>query len=320
MRIDQLRAIIHVSETGSISKSAELLYMSQQGLSHSIKSLENELGGIIFERSANKLHLTEEGKLIIVKAKEILLKYEEMLELFKSSAKLKNKVQELNIFVTPYLSKTVLQKSLSIFYKKNPHISPSVVEQQPLEMINSVRTLKNAIGLISFRKHNYKKLNKEFIKNNLDFKMFCECDFFVSVSPNFSLSNKKFLTPKELIRYPIVAIKAEQHINSIYKIFEGIGKPNIKVITSDWEFYQEAITNGLGIGVSGFFPERYLKKDSLINIPVKTRPDSRLLIGCIYLKEISLSAYTQEFIELLESVSLKDLSIEIKNHKAKNRG
>ncbi|MGI6225199.1 MAG: hypothetical protein ACOYJ1_02995, partial [Peptococcales bacterium] len=110
------------------------------------------------------------------------------------------------------------------------------------------------------------------------------------------------------------------HINSIYKIFEGIGKPNIKVITSDWEFYQEAITNGLGIGVSGFFPERYLKKDSLINIPVKTRPDSRLLIGCIYLKEISLSAYTQEFIELLESVSLKDLSIEIKNHKAKNRG
>ena len=42
MTIQQLKYIIGVSETGSINKAAEILYVSQPSLTAAIKDVENE--------------------------------------------------------------------------------------------------------------------------------------------------------------------------------------------------------------------------------------------------------------------------------------
>lgn len=63
--------IIAVAECGSISKAAEVLYISQPSLSRYLTNLENELDVSLFVRTINGTELTEAGKIYVSYAKEI---------------------------------------------------------------------------------------------------------------------------------------------------------------------------------------------------------------------------------------------------------
>lgn len=65
-----------LEDSGTLSKAAERLYISQPALSRSMNRLEEELGVTIFIRSKNKITLNENGKLAAKYAKEII-RYEE---------------------------------------------------------------------------------------------------------------------------------------------------------------------------------------------------------------------------------------------------
>lgn len=71
MDINQILYFIEVCSTGNISKAAEKLHMSQQGLSASIRRLENELGCDLFYRKASGIILTETGRAVLTEAKAI---------------------------------------------------------------------------------------------------------------------------------------------------------------------------------------------------------------------------------------------------------
>lgn len=51
MTLQQLHYAIIISETGSLNKAAEILYVAQPSLTSAIKELEKELGIVIFHRS-----------------------------------------------------------------------------------------------------------------------------------------------------------------------------------------------------------------------------------------------------------------------------
>ena len=61
MTIQQCKYILKIAECGSFNEAAKRLFVAQSSLSVSVKSLENELGIKIFERSGNGVYLTEEG-------------------------------------------------------------------------------------------------------------------------------------------------------------------------------------------------------------------------------------------------------------------
>lgn len=63
-RLKQLRAFCHASQTGSISKAAERLFLSQPSVSLQIKALERELEISLFERRGPSIELTPEGKIL----------------------------------------------------------------------------------------------------------------------------------------------------------------------------------------------------------------------------------------------------------------
>ncbi len=89
--------LIVFSETGSLLKSSELLHLSQPSLSRAMQKLEAELDLTLFDRSANKITLNENGKEILSYAKDIMM----MMDHLKEKAKtLKEKSQSLNIGLT----------------------------------------------------------------------------------------------------------------------------------------------------------------------------------------------------------------------------
>ncbi|MCY3767860.1 MAG: LysR family transcriptional regulator [Gammaproteobacteria bacterium] len=64
-RLKQLRAFCYTSKTGSISRAAEQLYLSQPSVSLQIQALERELNTLLFERRGPKINLTPDGQALL---------------------------------------------------------------------------------------------------------------------------------------------------------------------------------------------------------------------------------------------------------------
>lgn len=79
INIQALRAFQAVAGTGNFTRAAEQCYLSQPAFSRLIASLEKELGVKLFHRSTRRVELTEEGKICLVRTKQILSAYDLML-------------------------------------------------------------------------------------------------------------------------------------------------------------------------------------------------------------------------------------------------
>ena len=69
---------IKIHELGSITKAAEILYISQPALSKYIRNLERELGVSLVEREYSPVRFTEAGEIYFRYAKEALKNYDKM--------------------------------------------------------------------------------------------------------------------------------------------------------------------------------------------------------------------------------------------------
>jgi len=67
------RAFVAVAETGSFSRAADKLNVSQPALSAQVRELERRVGFTLFDRTSRKVDLTAEGSLFLDKARRLIL-------------------------------------------------------------------------------------------------------------------------------------------------------------------------------------------------------------------------------------------------------
>jgi DNA-binding transcriptional LysR family regulator len=67
-----LRSFVTIAETGSMTRAASRLFMTQSAISMQIKRLENSLGLSVFERSAHGMSPTNEGEQLLNFANQML--------------------------------------------------------------------------------------------------------------------------------------------------------------------------------------------------------------------------------------------------------
>lgn len=73
MDIKQLRALLAVAETGSVTRAAEALHIVQPAVSRQLKLLEEDVGSALFERGRYGMELTEAGEILVEHARRALL-------------------------------------------------------------------------------------------------------------------------------------------------------------------------------------------------------------------------------------------------------
>jgi len=72
MDLNQLRSFAEVAATGHVTRAAERLHLSQPAVSGHIKTLEEDLGVALFERTGSGVTLTRAGKLLLEDAEKVL--------------------------------------------------------------------------------------------------------------------------------------------------------------------------------------------------------------------------------------------------------
>lgn len=87
MTLVQLRHLISLAQTGSFSRSASALFLTQPALSRSIRALEGELGQPLFDRIGRRSELTPFGREVVERARQIALAADDLRELGAQSAR-----------------------------------------------------------------------------------------------------------------------------------------------------------------------------------------------------------------------------------------
>ena len=84
MNIKHLEHLLALADTGSFSRAAEKLFLTQSALSRSIQSLEDELGAKVLDRIGKRNELTPLGQDVVARARHIVREAAEL----RQSAKL----------------------------------------------------------------------------------------------------------------------------------------------------------------------------------------------------------------------------------------
>jgi len=145
MDTNQLLYFIEVCNTGNISKAAQALHLSQQGLSASIRRLEHELGCDLFYRKASGIVLTDIGKIVLSEAKAIANHVERIQECCsnKTAGKYTIKIAVTESLIVRF--PTELQRLL---INGTDEFDVQLIEKYSVECCNLVDEAKCTFGII----------------------------------------------------------------------------------------------------------------------------------------------------------------------------
>ncbi|WP_300274641.1 LysR family transcriptional regulator [Halomonas sp.] len=73
MDTQSLQAFLAVAESGSFSRAAEQLHLTQPAVSKRIAALENQIDARLFDRIGRRVGLTEAGRVLLPRARQILV-------------------------------------------------------------------------------------------------------------------------------------------------------------------------------------------------------------------------------------------------------
>jgi LysR family transcriptional regulator, low CO2-responsive transcriptional regulator len=73
----QLRALVAVAEEGSFTLASRKLFVTQSAVSHSMRTLEEQLGCRLLDRSGKRVAVTAEGEILLHRCRRILREIEQ---------------------------------------------------------------------------------------------------------------------------------------------------------------------------------------------------------------------------------------------------
>lgn len=220
MTLQQLHYAITISETGSLNKAAEILYISQPSLTSALQELEKELGITIFHRSGKGVTLTNDGVEFIAYARQVYYQYEMLLDKYGKAGTLKKKfgvsTQHYSFAIKTFVE---MVKSFN-----TAEYEFAVRETKTRDIITDVSTLKSEIGIIYMSDFNRKILGKLLKTNGLEFHKLIECNAYVYLWKGHPLAGCKSIRFEQLADYPCLSF--EQGDNSSFYFSEEILSTN----------------------------------------------------------------------------------------------
>lgn len=136
--LKQLHYALAIEKTLHFKKAAEACNVSQSALSTAINELEKQLGTTIFERNNKQVLVTNNGQLILDKARKVKLDLDELLQI--SQANKQPFSTPMTIGVIPTIGPYLLPKVLPEVRKQYPSFKLKIIEEQSHVLVDMVRT------------------------------------------------------------------------------------------------------------------------------------------------------------------------------------
>lgn len=120
----RLSSLLKILETGSYTKAAEALSLSQPAVSQHIRQLEETYGVKIFERVHNRLQLTPEGEILAGYARRIAALDRQLEQELKNE---REQVRSLTIGITHSAESSAIIEALAAYSSEIPGLSVKII-------------------------------------------------------------------------------------------------------------------------------------------------------------------------------------------------
>lgn len=136
MNLKQLEAFVHVAESGSFSKAAKEVFLTQPTVSAHISALERELNVRIFIRNTKEVSLSDAGKELYKYAKQMVDIEKKIEERF--CAKEKDRRHTISIAASTIPAQYLLPNILLKFNERYPDEQIKIVESDSSQVITQL--------------------------------------------------------------------------------------------------------------------------------------------------------------------------------------
>ncbi len=144
--VDPLRVFVTVAEQRNFSRAAELLHLSQPGVSLHIRKLEEEFGTVLMQRSPKRVKLTDAGELLYKRAKEMLMLHEAARQ---DILRLHDMVSgSLHIGASFTIGEYILPHTLARFAANYPQVDLELTISNTERIVQLIRSKELDIGLV----------------------------------------------------------------------------------------------------------------------------------------------------------------------------
>lgn len=110
VELKELRSLVALSELGSISLVAERLHLSPPAIHKQLKTLESELGVLLYEKVGKRLQLAQAALVLLPHLKELLTQYGSALSALEEWKGLKRGVVRIGVGPTGYVLPSILKR------------------------------------------------------------------------------------------------------------------------------------------------------------------------------------------------------------------
>ena len=287
MSIRHLKTLITIADKGSFVDAANAVCITQAAVSLQMKTLEEELGITIFDRSQRPPILNDVGAALIPKAREIIHNYEQFMETSIITDKLKG---HLSVGAVPTTLTGSLPKALVNLKKSLPKLHIKLTSELSNSLINQVERGAIDVAIIS---------EPPSERPGLRWYEF-DIEPLILIAPIESETS----SPEELLAsYSFIRFSKNAWVGQ--KIEDYLKKENIIVEEAMELTSLESVTTmvyyGLGVSIVPDRKTQYPGNLTVKRIPLSKTPPARHL-GIIEREDSPKSHLTKELLRELQSL------------------
>jgi len=290
INLSQLRCLYTTLKTGSFSKAADELCVSEPAVFVQVRTLERSIGFKLVEKLKKELIPTEVGKILYDYGERIFGLVEEATNTVRELRDLKGGY--LRLGATTVICQYLMPSVISLFQDQYPRIKVHLDDGHSQELMEGVMRHKYEIAIVAEVQYP-KEINAiPFSKDEL----------WLVVSPDNQLLRKEKVSLQELTEEPVIFVDSRSAMrNAIQNAFEKKGlKPLATIEAGDVEFIKRLIRQGKGYSfLASICVRDEIRKGELATISLDQEQFS-LDIDVIYLKEKVLSPAASAFLHFLQ--------------------
>jgi DNA-binding transcriptional LysR family regulator len=238
--IHHLRVFSSVFKNRSFTRASEELNITQPTVSEHIKSLEEELGVLLFDRVGRQIIPTQEAELFYTRAVEII---EKLQDIKTGIGQLKGEVKgQLTIGASTIPGTYIIPTIAAEFKRRYAGISFQVIIEDSKKITDMLIGHELILGIVGAKMD----------KGKLEYQPFIDDELVLAAPPG--MIRKKTMAPGEIARIPFILREEGSGTRKTmlrYLSEEGIGLEdlNVSAVLGSTDSVKEAIKSGLGASI-----------------------------------------------------------------------
>ena len=292
MDFDQLETFLEVARLSSFSRAAERRFRTQPAISSQIRSIEDEVGAKLFDRSGGRVVLTSAGIVFKKYAEDLLEARRCMMVNIAETHKVPR--GEIVVSANEGTCLHILPEVFAQFKREYPSVGVSVKRSERGRIVEDVLDNSCDFGVVSMPVKD-KRLTVVPIHRD---------ELVVITAPGHHLAGHKRATLEDVCEYPLLLPKGGRTREALAALFQERNlRPNVSMELDSSELLKRFVAANVGVG---FMPHSNVAEEvnakglaalrlADVNIPRD--------LALVYRKEKALSRAARAFIDI--AVKLK---------------